>query len=422
MKKVILAFLFAGLSLFLTGCGGGSSEVSSASTPTPTPITVTYTIGGTVSGLNGSLTIKNNAADELVINSSGQFTFATHVVQGGQYNVTITTQPSTQTCTLSNYFGNNVSVNVTTVLISCTDNPPGITSLSLSTTTLALATSGTPRIFIVTNTGQNSASSLSISTNPALPSGTTSVSTCGVTLAPGSSCTVTITPGSTASTSASAGSTAIPSAITISGSNTNNISGNVYVLTYGSIYQAGYIFSIDESPSITDSIKGKIWALNDQSPSGGTKWSTTYNNIPGIYENSAALQCNGANDGPCNTTQIVNYYSQRSVPLGSYAAGLCKSEISGYGDWYLPTICELNYARSTAQSISCSSNQDIQSKLVTSGVIPLYDYYQSSTESSANPSNDAWVAVLSQYSGSDFVNTADKGYSLAVRCARGLTN
>ncbi|MBU3618628.1 DUF1566 domain-containing protein [Polynucleobacter sp. JS-Fieb-80-E5] len=411
--------MVASFSALITGCGGGSSDTSSQSIPTPTPSTTTYTIGGSVSGLNGSLTIKNNATDQSIITSSGQFTFDKPVSQGGQYNVTITAQPNTQTCTLSNYSGTNVNENITTILIICTNNPPSTTSLSLSTTTLALATSGTPRIVIVTNTGQVSASTVNFSANPVLPYGTTSASTCGGTLTAGSSCTITITPGSAASASASAGTAAVPSTLAISGSNTNSLDANIYVLTYGSIYQSGYIFSIDDSPSATNNIGGKVLALSSQPTS--SYWSTTDNNIPGITETDTS-PCNGANHGRCDTTQIVSYYTALSVPYGQYAAGLCKSTISGYGDWYLPSICEMNNTTSLVSSSCNPATQDIQSKLVNTGIVPLTNYFWSSTEVSFNPASVVWVNYFDPFGGS-VVNGASKTTALAsVRCTRALTN
>lgn len=416
MKKMYLAILFTALSLLLASCGSGSSDtntVAPAPTPAPTPVNATYTIGGSVSGLNGSLTLKNNLTDELIVTSTGSFTFSTPVNEGGQYNVTITSQPSTQTCALSNYSGTNVTANVTTVLVSCTDNPPGTTSLSLSTPSIALAASGSPRTFIVSNTGQVAALSLSILASPALPSGTISTTTCSGTLPVGSSCAITITPGPTASASASVGSAAVPSTLAISGANTNSLDANVYVLTYGSIYQSGYIFSIDDSTPSTNNIGGKVLALSDQSST--SQWSVTPDDIPGISETDTT-PCDGAYDGSCNTSQIVSYYS---TPYSNYAAGLCKSTINGYGDWFLPSICEMNKAFSYT-TICTPTTQDIQSNLVDTNIVPLNGYYWSSTESSLNPQYDAWTNYFA--SGSGFPTFSDKTFLLSARCTRSLTN
>lgn len=428
MKKVILAFLFASLSLSLVGCGGGSTEASTATaTPapslTPTPNAITYTIGGTVSGLNGSLTVKNNSTDQLIMASSGLFTFTTPVDEGGQYNVTITSQPSTQTCVLSDYFGTNVTANITTVSIGCTDNPPETTTLLLSSSSMALSVSGltvdgiasgSPRVLMVTNTGQISALSLGITASPDLPLGTTNSTTCGASLAPGATCTITITPGSVSSASASPGTSAVPSTLTINGSNTNSVNADIYVLTYGSIYQSGYIFAINETASNTDSIGGKVLALSDQSTTA--VWSATNDIITGITETDTT-PCLGAYDGACNTTQIVTYYTALNIPLSAYAAGLCKSTINGYGDWYLPSICEMSNADT---SVCRVAKQNIQSQLVSSNILPLPNLHWSSTEYSGIPTSYAFVAFTDASAG--FVAADAKIFQNAARCIRALTN
>src|SRR3990167_7975344 len=98
---------------------------------------------------------------------------------------------------------------------------PSTTTLSSSVSTLALsvnntslnaALTGTPRLITITNSGSNSATSVTYSPSPALPSGTTiSPSSCG-TIAASGTCVLTITPGSTAS--ATAGNTS-PTPITL---------------------------------------------------------------------------------------------------------------------------------------------------------------------------------------------------------------
>lgn len=368
MKKVILAFLFAGLSSLLTACGGGSSDTNTAApalTPTPTPVTATYTVGGSASGLNGSLTIKNNSTDQLIVTSTGSFTFATPVTEGGQYNVTITTQPSTQTCTLSNASGTNITSNVSSISISCSDNPPGTTSLSLNTTTLALKTSGFSRNFMVTNNGQDPALSINIMTSPTLPTGTVQSTTCGASLAPGSSCSITITPGSTPSASAPQAPAA--STLTIAGSNTNSLNADVYVLTYGNIYQSGYIYSFDDGTSATNSVGGKVLAV--VSEFGTQNWS------------QSATQCT-------------------SKTTGSYT------------NWYVPAICEMN-SLSTA---TCVPQTDIQTQLVNTGISPLTGAYWSSTQSSGT------FAWFNNFTGAGSTNLDPKSNFHSTICAREMTN
>lgn len=107
------------LSLSLTACGGGGgSSGSSGSSST------TYTIGGTVSGLDGAgLVLQNNGSDDLAINSNGSFSFDTELVNGESYYVSVATNPTSpaQVCSVSNGSG-YVSSDVRNVTISCASN------------------------------------------------------------------------------------------------------------------------------------------------------------------------------------------------------------------------------------------------------------------------------------------------------------
>ena len=89
---------------------------------------VSQTIGGTVSGLSGTVTLQDNGGDTLSVSSNGSFTFATAVVEGAGYNVTVRTNPSGQTCTVSGGSGTVGSADVTSVAVSCTANSPGATA------------------------------------------------------------------------------------------------------------------------------------------------------------------------------------------------------------------------------------------------------------------------------------------------------
>jgi M6 family metalloprotease-like protein len=90
------------------------SETVSATTP--------FSIGGTVSGLEGSgLVLQNNAGDDLAIDSDGSFTFATPQSDGSDYAVTVMTQPSdpSQTCIVSDGSGTVDGADVITVAVTC---------------------------------------------------------------------------------------------------------------------------------------------------------------------------------------------------------------------------------------------------------------------------------------------------------------
>ena len=82
----------------------------------------TYSVGGTASGLSGTVVLQDNGGDNLSVSASGPFTFATALASGAAYSVTVGTNPSGQTCTVSNGSGTVASANVTSVAVSCAAN------------------------------------------------------------------------------------------------------------------------------------------------------------------------------------------------------------------------------------------------------------------------------------------------------------
>jgi hypothetical protein len=81
-----------------------------------------YTVGGTASGLTGTVILQNNGGDNLPVSANGSFTFPTPVAQGSNYLVTILTQPDSQTCTVINGSGSVGAGNVTSVQVICSTN------------------------------------------------------------------------------------------------------------------------------------------------------------------------------------------------------------------------------------------------------------------------------------------------------------
>ena len=51
----------------------------------------TFTVGGTVSGLSGTVVLQDNGADNLTVTANGPFTFATALAPGAAYAVTVKT-------------------------------------------------------------------------------------------------------------------------------------------------------------------------------------------------------------------------------------------------------------------------------------------------------------------------------------------
>ncbi len=83
----------------------------------------TYVIGGTISGLaaGNSVVLQNNASDDLVLTSDGNFGFATALPDGSSYDISVLTQPESpdQTCSIANNSGTIVGQNVDTIEITC---------------------------------------------------------------------------------------------------------------------------------------------------------------------------------------------------------------------------------------------------------------------------------------------------------------
>ncbi len=106
MKKVMkLLVLIYALTLVLTACGGGGGGDYTQSDSNPQSFTVSVQVSGLKDTLLGTLVLQNNNTDDLSISTDGTFTFATSVAYGSPYSVTVKTQPSLQTCSVSNGTG-----------------------------------------------------------------------------------------------------------------------------------------------------------------------------------------------------------------------------------------------------------------------------------------------------------------------------
>jgi hypothetical protein len=80
---------------------------------------LTYTVGGTVTGLSGTVVLQNNGMGSLSITANGSFTFPTPLASGATYAVSVLTQPSGQTCSLTGAAGTVQAADVNSVLVTC---------------------------------------------------------------------------------------------------------------------------------------------------------------------------------------------------------------------------------------------------------------------------------------------------------------
>jgi uncharacterized membrane protein len=82
----------------------------------------TYSVGGTVSGLSGTVVLQDNGGDSLTLGANGPFTFATKLAGGTNYSVTVRTNPTGQICSVSNGTGTTTTANITNVSVTCTNS------------------------------------------------------------------------------------------------------------------------------------------------------------------------------------------------------------------------------------------------------------------------------------------------------------
>jgi uncharacterized repeat protein (TIGR03803 family) len=105
---------------------GGSGTIGSANVANAvvTCSNDAFTLGGTIAGLNGSGLVLANGSDTLTVNADATtFTMPTAVAYTSSYNVTVKNQPAGLACAVSQGTGTMPASNVTSVAVSCTDQP-----------------------------------------------------------------------------------------------------------------------------------------------------------------------------------------------------------------------------------------------------------------------------------------------------------
>ena len=97
----------------------GASNVTSVSVNCGTNV---YAVGGTISGLSGTVVLRDNEGDSLTLSSNGSFAFATALASGTAYAVTVETQPPSpvQNCVITQGSGTVTNAPVTSVNVACT--------------------------------------------------------------------------------------------------------------------------------------------------------------------------------------------------------------------------------------------------------------------------------------------------------------
>jgi hypothetical protein len=159
-----------------------TSNVTNIAVTCTTSTTSTYTVGGTVSGLNGSGLTLNDGTDDLAISANGAFTFPS-LASGIAYNVTVVKQPSgpAQVCTVTSGSGTVGTSNVTGIAVACATPPLNLSSSMPSTGATGVSRSFAPvltfslqldansvttsTVTLVSATGASSAITLQVASN-----------------------------------------------------------------------------------------------------------------------------------------------------------------------------------------------------------------------------------------------------------------
>lgn len=202
---------------------------------------------------------------------------------------------------------------------------PSVVTLALSANNPGLnaALTGVMRTITITNTGLYETKGLTVTASPPLPPGSSFGTNCDSVVPAGSSCQVTVAPGLTPT--AAPLTAPVPSTLRVAGENTTVSAVDIHILSYGSLYQAGYVFALDDTTTSTGSVGGKVLALSAE---------------PGVQIWGPDGSISGApyGDGRAATRVIVDMF-----PDQPSAAKTCASNArGGYSDWYLPGICEVN--------------------------------------------------------------------------------
>jgi hypothetical protein len=99
-----------------------SGNVSNVTVDCVANISVGGKVGGTISGLASgtTVTLQDNGTDLFIGSNNGFFVFPAALANGAPYNVTVLTQPSGKTCSVSNEVGTMANgSNVTNILVTC---------------------------------------------------------------------------------------------------------------------------------------------------------------------------------------------------------------------------------------------------------------------------------------------------------------
>jgi hypothetical protein len=107
-----------------TGTVAGANVTNVAVTCAPIATPGTYTVGGTISGIVGTVVLQDDGGDDLTLSADGAFTFATPLADGATYDVTVASASANLSCWVqSGGTGTIAGAAVTGVTVLCSYFP-----------------------------------------------------------------------------------------------------------------------------------------------------------------------------------------------------------------------------------------------------------------------------------------------------------
>jgi 6-phosphogluconolactonase (cycloisomerase 2 family) len=183
----------------------GASDIASIAVACTVNTNPTHTIGGTVSGLSGTLVLEDNGRDDLTLTANGPFKFPLAIPSGSVYSVTTksATGAQSQACVFTNASGIVGNSDISNVTVACQANVSLQASVSgLSGTGLVLqntvdgdnlAVGANGASAFATGIAPGSPYSISVTAQPTNPSQTCVVANGAGTASAGSTVSVTCT-------------------------------------------------------------------------------------------------------------------------------------------------------------------------------------------------------------------------------------
>ena len=185
----------SGQTCSLSSNASGTITSNITVTATCTTNVVNYTISVAVTGLSGTLVMQDSKSDNLTFTTNNTQTFATSYASGSTYTVSVKTQPSGQTCSLSSNASGTITSNITVTATCGAGNPPSAfrlpdfpersssrttratrSTFSSNTTQTFATTYASGATYVVTVTNQPA-------TQSCIPTYTTGTITSGITIA-----------------------------------------------------------------------------------------------------------------------------------------------------------------------------------------------------------------------------------------------